>query len=92
MIADEAYGPGRTAHRITSHRSLTRSQSFPLSADIGSVLNVSELQPAIKGSVSWTDNSVSYYCHTVDRTKLERYFNSMKNSTKKVSDALWDGS
>lgn len=52
------------------------------------MLNVRELQPAIKGSVSWTDNSVSYYCHTVDRTKLEKYFNNMKHTKKGVSEVF----
>ena len=49
-------------------------------------MHVRELQPTVKGSVSWTDNSVSYYSHTIDRSKLERYFLDMKQGgPKKVS-------
>lgn len=53
--------------------------------DIGAMMTVRELQPAIKGSVSWTDSTVSYYCHTIDRTKLENYFLNMKSGKKLVS-------
>lgn len=34
----------------------------------------------LRGSVSWTGKPVSYYLHVIDRTKLERYFNRMKNN------------
>ncbi|KAJ8673459.1 hypothetical protein QAD02_004721 [Eretmocerus hayati] len=46
--------------------------------DIGTIMHVSEMTP-LKGSVSWTGKPVSYYLHVIDRTKLERYFNRMKN-------------
>lgn len=41
-------------------------------------MHVSELSP-LEGSVSWTGNPVSYYLHIIDRTKLERYFQRLKN-------------
>lgn len=34
---------------------------------------------SLRGSVSWTDKPVSYYLHVIDRTKLERYFQRLKN-------------
>jgi H3 lysine-79-specific histone-lysine N-methyltransferase len=42
-------------------------------------MHVSEMSP-LKGSVSWTGKPVSYYLHVIDRTKLERYFNRLKNN------------
>jgi len=42
---------------------------FFLSADIGTMLHVSELSP-LRGSVSWTGKPVSYYLHIMDRTKV----------------------
>lgn len=47
-------------------------------SDIGTIMHVSEIPPQ-KGSVSWTDKPVSYYLHVIDRTKLERYFQRLKN-------------
>ncbi|XP_042876081.1 histone-lysine N-methyltransferase, H3 lysine-79 specific-like isoform X10 [Penaeus japonicus] len=47
-------------------------------SDIGTIMHVSELSP-LKGSVSWTGKPVSYYLHIIDRTKLERYFQRLKN-------------
>lgn len=41
-------------------------------------MHVSEMSP-LKGSVSWTGKPVSYYLHIIDRTKLERYFQRLKN-------------
>ena len=46
-------------------------------------MHVKEIQPK-KGSVSWTGKPVSYYLHTIDRTKLERYFEKLKNPKLKV--------
>ncbi|KAK7074839.1 Histone-lysine N-methyltransferase, H3 lysine-79 specific [Halocaridina rubra] len=46
--------------------------------DIGTIMHVSELSP-LKGSVSWTGKPVSYFLHIIDRTKLERYFQRLKN-------------
>ncbi|KAF4532063.1 hypothetical protein B566_EDAN016135 [Ephemera danica] len=46
--------------------------------DIGTIMHVSEMSP-LRGSVSWTGKPVSYYLHVIDRTKLERYFQSLKN-------------
>lgn len=47
-------------------------------SDIGTIMHVSEMTP-MKGSVSWTGKPVSYYLHSIDRTKLERYFQRLKN-------------
>ncbi|CAG2167730.1 unnamed protein product [Oppiella nova] len=47
-------------------------------SDIGTIMDVTEIQPK-KGSVSWTGRPVSYYLHIIDRTKLERYFEKLKN-------------
>lgn len=38
------------------------------------------------GSVSWTNKPVSYFLHVIDRTKLERYFNRLKNNKQGVED------
>ena len=46
-------------------------------------MHVKEIQPK-KGSVSWTGKPVSYYLHIIDRTKLERYFERLKNPKIKV--------
>ncbi|XP_021930748.1 histone-lysine N-methyltransferase, H3 lysine-79 specific-like isoform X3 [Zootermopsis nevadensis] len=46
--------------------------------DIGTIMHVSEMSP-LRGSVSWTGKPVSYYLHIIDRTKLERYFQRLKN-------------
>ncbi|KAF6216003.1 hypothetical protein GE061_000340 [Apolygus lucorum] len=51
--------------------------------DIGTIMHVSEMQP-IGGSVSWTGKPVSYYLHAIDRTKLERYFQRLKNPRTKT--------
>nr|CAD7197490.1 unnamed protein product [Timema douglasi] len=45
---------------------------------IGTIMHVSEMSP-LRGSVSWTGKPVSYYLHIIDRTKLERYFQRLKN-------------
>lgn len=37
--------------------------------DIGTIMNVREITP-LKGSVSWTGKPVSYFLHTIDRTKV----------------------
>lgn len=47
-------------------------------SDIGTIMHVSEMS-SLRGSVSWTDKPVSYYLHVIDRTKLERYFQRLKN-------------
>lgn len=47
-------------------------------SDIGTIIHVSEMS-SLRGSVSWTDRPVSYYLHVIDRTKLERYFQRLKN-------------
>ncbi|KAL7039033.1 hypothetical protein ACKWTF_009773 [Chironomus riparius] len=46
-------------------------------SDIGTIMHVKEMTP-LKGSVSWTGKPVSYYLHTIDRTKLENYFQGLK--------------
>lgn len=55
-------------------------------ADIGTIMHVKEIQPK-KGSVSWTDKPVSYFFHNIDRTKLERYFERLKNPKMKVRNS-----
>lgn len=47
-------------------------------SDIGTIMHVSEMTP-LRGSVSWTNKPVSYYLHIIDRAKLERYFQGLKN-------------
>lgn len=47
-------------------------------SDIGTIMHVSEMSP-LRGSVSWTGKPVSYYLHIIDRTKLERYFQRLRN-------------
>lgn len=44
-------------------------------------MHVNEMS-SLRGSVSWTDKPVSYYLHVIDRTKLERYFQRLKNHIK----------
>jgi hypothetical protein len=51
--------------------------------DIGTIMHVKEILPQ-KGSVSWTDKPVSYFFHNIDRTRLERYFEKLKNPKMKV--------
>uniref|UniRef100_A0A915IHT8 Histone-lysine N-methyltransferase, H3 lysine-79 specific n=1 Tax=Romanomermis culicivorax TaxID=13658 RepID=A0A915IHT8_ROMCU len=47
--------------------------------ELGSIMNVRELS-SMPGAVSWTGKPVTYFLHTIDRTKLESYFNSVKNN------------
>uniref|UniRef100_A0A1B0CPA7 Histone-lysine N-methyltransferase, H3 lysine-79 specific n=1 Tax=Lutzomyia longipalpis TaxID=7200 RepID=A0A1B0CPA7_LUTLO len=47
-------------------------------SDIGTIMHVTEMSP-LRGSVSWTGKPVSYYLHVIDRTKLEKYFQRLKN-------------
>ncbi|XP_054708886.1 uncharacterized protein LOC129218593 [Uloborus diversus] len=54
-------------------------------SDIGTIMNVREITP-LKGSVSWTGKPVSYFLHTIDRTKLEHYFQRIKNPRIKDED------
>lgn len=51
-------------------------------SDIATIMHVREIQPNIKGSVSWTGKPVSYYHHTIDRRKLEDYFLNMRGGKK----------
>ncbi|KAL1117641.1 hypothetical protein AAG570_003956 [Ranatra chinensis] len=48
-------------------------------SDIGTIMRVSEIQ-SLCGSVSWTGKPVSFYLHVIDRTKLEHYFERLKNT------------
>ncbi|KAG8222795.1 hypothetical protein J437_LFUL005001 [Ladona fulva] len=57
-------------------------------SDIGTIMHVSEMSP-LRGSVSWTGKPVSYYLHIIDRTKLERYFQRLKNPKQRVSNQIW---
>ncbi|XP_022901113.2 histone-lysine N-methyltransferase, H3 lysine-79 specific isoform X1 [Onthophagus taurus] len=54
-------------------------------SDIGTIMHVSEMSP-LRGSVSWTGKPVSYYLHIIDRTKLERYFQRLRNPKGTVND------
>ena len=46
-------------------------------------MDVAELEPTER-SVSWTDKPVSYFLHTINRAKLEKYFSRLKNPKLKV--------
>lgn len=50
-------------------------------------MHVSEMSP-LKGSVSWTGKPVSYFLHIIDRTKLERYFQRLKNQKSTETDTI----
>nr|CAD7571106.1 unnamed protein product [Timema californicum] len=68
---------------INTHSFLCDSKDAIPSRDkecmyIGTIMHVSEMSP-LRGSVSWTGKPVSYYLHIIDRTKLERYFQRLKN-------------
>ena len=52
--------------------------SNSLNPDIGSIMHVAELS-SLKGSVSWTGKQVSYYLHTIDRGKLEKFYHRQKH-------------
>ncbi|XP_050510825.1 histone-lysine N-methyltransferase, H3 lysine-79 specific-like [Diabrotica virgifera virgifera] len=49
-------------------------------SDIGTIMHVNEMPP-LKGSVSWTGRPFSYFLHTIDRTKLESYFQKLKQAS-----------
>ncbi|CAL1544993.1 unnamed protein product, partial [Lymnaea stagnalis] len=51
-------------------------------SDIGTIMQVEELSP-LCGAVSWTGKPFAYYVHTIDRTLLEKYFNRLKNPSKR---------
>ncbi|XP_076352916.1 histone-lysine N-methyltransferase, H3 lysine-79 specific-like isoform X2 [Tachypleus tridentatus] len=51
-------------------------------SDIGTIMDVKEITPQ-QGSVSWTGKPVSYFVHTINRTKLEHYFQQLKNPSVK---------
>ncbi|XP_046998857.1 histone-lysine N-methyltransferase, H3 lysine-79 specific isoform X1 [Schistocerca americana] len=59
-------------------------------SDIGTIMHVSEMTP-LRGSVSWTNKPVSYYLHIIDRAKLERYFQGLKNPKLKGGGAAAGG-
>lgn len=56
-------------------------------SDIGTIMHVSEMSP-LRGSVSWTGKPVSYYLHIIDRTKLERYFQRLKNPKQRDDENI----
>lgn len=60
-------------------------------SDIGTIMHVKEIQP-LKGSVSWTGKPVSYYLHIIDRTKLEQYFQRLKNPKLRDDDSASNNS
>ncbi|XP_063681364.1 uncharacterized protein LOC134816452 [Bolinopsis microptera] len=53
--------------------------------DVGTILRVREVHPRVPGSVSWTNNDVCYFIHTVDRSYLEEY---MRLQRAKYGDKL----
>lgn len=55
--------------------------------DIGAILKI-DFEP-LNGHVSWTDKPINYYFHKIDRTLLEKYFESKKNNS---SNSLHDSS
>ena len=56
-----------------------------LPTELGAMIRVSEIKPKSEtATVSWTGNSVSYFLHVVDRTRLEKYFSILKKK-KEVS-------
>jgi H3 lysine-79-specific histone-lysine N-methyltransferase len=73
IVSSKAFGP--VNHRI-SDRNLD---------DIATIMHVSELEP-MTGSVSWTNKPVSYFLHVIDSTKLERYFDRVKNKGGTVTE------
>ncbi|XP_067001599.2 histone-lysine N-methyltransferase, H3 lysine-79 specific [Anabrus simplex] len=59
-------------------------------SDIGTIMHVSEMTP-LRGSVSWTNKPVSYYLHVIDRAKLERYFQGLKNPKTRGGTSVTNG-
>ncbi|CAI7993879.1 Histone-lysine N-methyltransferase, H3 lysine-79 specific [Geodia barretti] len=55
-------------------------------SDIGSIMHVAELS-SLKGSVSWTGKQVSYYLHTIDRGKLEKFYLRQKHPDEYKSES-----
>ena len=54
-------------------------------------MHVAELSP-LKGSVSWTGKQVSYYLHTIDRGKLEKFYLRQKHPDEyKVCSFQYEG-
>ncbi|KAH9490609.1 hypothetical protein Btru_033812, partial [Bulinus truncatus] len=51
-------------------------------SDIGTIMTVEELSP-LCGAVSWTGKPFAYYVHTIDRTLLEKYFQRLKNPSRR---------
>lgn len=48
-------------------------------SELGAMIRVTEIKPRSEtATVSWTGNSVSYFLHVVDRTRLEKYFSILK--------------
>lgn len=64
---------------------ITHAIFFRSSLDIGSIMRLEEIHPKIKYSVSWTNKSVSYFLHEIDRRKLEEFFRNCKAPRNKVS-------
>jgi H3 lysine-79-specific histone-lysine N-methyltransferase len=55
-------------------------------SDIGSIMHVAELS-SLKGSVSWTGKQVSYYLHTIDRGRLEKFYLRQKHPDEYKSES-----
>ncbi|KAK7873280.1 hypothetical protein R5R35_011346 [Gryllus longicercus] len=82
MLADM-----REGSRIVSSRSLC-PENFRITErslnDIGCIITMSEMC-CFSGSVSWTNKPVPYYLHVINRTKLELYFQGLKDSKNQDS-------
>nr|QDF21436.1 histone-lysine N-methyltransferase, H3 lysine-79 specific-like protein [Brachionus koreanus] len=53
--------------------------------DLGAILNLNEFEP-LNGHVSWTDRPINYYFQKIDRTLLEKYFESKTKQNLKIKD------
>lgn len=47
-------------------------------------MKVEEIMPMDNQPVSWTGKRISYHLHTIDRARLERYFEEIQQIKKKV--------
>lgn len=45
------------------------------SLELGAMMRVTEMKPkSEEQTVSWTGNTVSYYLHVIDRTRVQRFY------------------
>lgn len=56
-------------------------------SDIGSIMKVKEIHPEQKNdTVSWTHKPLPYYLHTLDATKMEKYYEKKKRKQARSSE------